>query len=254
MKIVIPMSGSGQRFTDAGYNLLKPLIMVDGKPIIEHVVNLFPGEKDFLFICNRVHLKEINMRAVLNGIAPNSSIAEISPHKKGPVYAVSQVFDLINDDEEVIVNYCDFSVYWDYSDFRNTVRRNKCHGCITAYKGFHPHLLGDRFYAGMRADKRNYMLEIREKYSFTENKMDSYHSAGTYYFGKGAYIKKYFKMLIDEDISTNGEYYVSMVYQLMKNDGLEDIYIYELEHFLQWGTPEDLEEYVYWSDYFRRKH
>ncbi len=97
------------------------------------------------------------------------------------------------------------------------------------------------------------MLEISEKHSFTENKMDSFHSSGTYHFRNGAYIKKYFRMLIDRDININGEYYVSTVYQLLKEDGL-NVHIYDLEHFMQWGTPEDMEEYTYWSDYFRTKY
>jgi 4-diphosphocytidyl-2C-methyl-D-erythritol kinase len=50
VQIIIPMSGLGQRFIDAGYSDPKPLIQVDGKPIIEHVVNLFPGETNVTFI------------------------------------------------------------------------------------------------------------------------------------------------------------------------------------------------------------
>ena len=53
MQIIIPMSGFGKRFKTAGYKLPKPLIEVDGKPIIQHVVDMFPGEKNFFFICNR---------------------------------------------------------------------------------------------------------------------------------------------------------------------------------------------------------
>jgi NDP-sugar pyrophosphorylase family protein len=34
MHVVMPMSGVGQRFIDASYNDPKPLIVVDGKPII----------------------------------------------------------------------------------------------------------------------------------------------------------------------------------------------------------------------------
>ena len=45
MKIIIPMSGFGERFRRAGY-----VILIDGKPIIEHV-EMFPGETDFIFIC-----------------------------------------------------------------------------------------------------------------------------------------------------------------------------------------------------------
>ena len=34
MHVVMAMSGVGQRFIDASYNDPKPLIVVDGKPII----------------------------------------------------------------------------------------------------------------------------------------------------------------------------------------------------------------------------
>lgn len=252
MKIVIPMSGTGDRFIKAGYKEIKPLIQVDGKAIIEHVINMFPDEEDFIFICNEEHLETTNIAQVLTKAKPKGKIVSIAPHKLGPVYAVLKAADLITDGEPVIVNYCDFCVRWDYQDFKKTVFSNKCDGCVTAYKGFHPHLLWDGFYAGIRADEDNNMLEIREKHCFTESKMDSFHSSGTYYFSKGAYIKRYFQMLMDKDINIKGEYYVSMPYQLMKEDKL-NIYVYELEYFLQWGTPEDLEEYLYFSDYFRNE-
>lgn len=77
MQIVIPMSGLGKRFKEAGYNDPKPLIQVDGKPIIEHVVNLFPGEKDVKFICNDMHLKETKMREILNDFCPHGKIYEV---------------------------------------------------------------------------------------------------------------------------------------------------------------------------------
>ena len=100
------MTGAGQRFLDAGYTTIKPLIEVDGKPMIEHVVNLFPGEHNFIFICNSLHLQQTPLRQVLQRVAPKGQIIEIAPHKKGPVYAVCQILDKIPDEEEVIVNYC----------------------------------------------------------------------------------------------------------------------------------------------------
>ena len=82
--------------------------------------------------------------------------------------------------------------------------------------------------------------------------MNEYASNGTYYFKSGKILKKYFQELIDKDISTNGEYYCSMVYNLMKEDNL-NIRVFEIEKMLQWGTPKDLEEYLIWSDYFFKK-
>ena len=57
MQIIIPMSGIGKRFQREVY-FTKATIDVDGKPIIWHVINMFPGENDFIFICNKDHLNE----------------------------------------------------------------------------------------------------------------------------------------------------------------------------------------------------
>jgi NDP-sugar pyrophosphorylase family protein len=247
--IVIPMSGIGKRFIEAGYKEPKPLIIVDGKPIIEHVCNLFPGEDKFTFICNSKHLAETNMREVLETIKPNANIVEIPNHKKGPVYAVSLIKGLIEDDEEVIVNYCDFGTYWDYKDFLKHTRERDADGAIPSYKGFHPHMLGSTNYAFMRDDKQ-WMLEIKEKEPFTDNRMQEYASNGTYYFKKGSYVNKYFTELIEKNINLTGEYYVSLVYNLLLENELK-VSIYEIQHMLQWGTPQDIKEYNTWSKYFK---
>mgnify|MGYP006123894677 FL=1 len=249
MHIIIPMSGIGKRFVEAGYRIPKPLIVVDEKPIIEHICNLFPDESKFTFICNSKHLAETNMRQVLQNIKSQSNIVEIQNHKKGPVYAVSLVKDLIEDDEEVIVNYCDFGTYWNYQDFLNHTRNRNADAAIPAYKGFHPHMLGNTNYAFIR-EKKQWMLEIKEKEPFTNNRMDEYASNGTYYFKKGAYVKKYFQELIDKNINLEGEYYVSLIYNLLVEDGLK-VSIYNIQHMLQWGAPQDLEEYKNWSKYFK---
>lgn len=243
------MSGIGNRFVEAGYQDPKPLIVIDGKPIIEHVCDLFPGENKVTFICNAKHLSETNMRDILLSIKPNANVVEIPNHKLGPVYAVSLIENLIEDNEEVIVNYCDFGTYWNYEAFLKHTRDRGADGAIPAYKGFHPHMLGSTNYAFMR-DKKQWMLEIKEKESFTNNRMNEYASNGTYYFKEGLYVKKYFKELIDKDINLKGEYYVSLIYNLLVRDGLK-VSIYGVQHMLQWGTPQDVEEYITWSKYFR---
>lgn len=250
MKIVIPMSGRGQRFVNKGYKVPKPLIEVDGKPIIEHVVDMFPGEDNFIFICAKDHLESTEMKSILNRIAPKGRIIAIEPHKLGPIYAVQKVYQYIEDDEEVIVNYCDFGCYWDYADFLIHTRQRNADGAIPAYKGFHPHMLGTTNYAFMR-DHEQWMLEIQEKKPFTENRMNEYASSGTYYFKNGSLLKKYFDMTVERDLNLNGEYYVSVVYNLLIEEQLK-VSIYEIQHMLQWGTPEDVEDYLYHSNYFRK--
>lgn len=251
MKIVIPMSGFGERFRRAGFTVPKPLIEVDGKPIIGHVLDMFPGEKEVLFICNREHLEnpEYRMEQRLSELCPTGSIFGIEPHKCGPVYAVLQASAQIRDDEPVIVNYCDFSCYWDFNHFTDFVIGSGCDGCIPAYRGFHPHMLGPTNYAFIK-DANGKLLDIQEKKPFTDNRMSEFASSGTYYFRSGALLKEYGKRTIDSGLKVGDEYYVSLMYRPMAQDGLTTL-VYELQHFMQWGTPEDLAEYKNWSSVFR---
>lgn len=247
IQLIIPMSGIGKRFIDCGYDVPKPMIDVDGIPMIHHVINLFPGIDDISFICNENHLKETKLRSVLKSICPNCKIFSI-PKGKGPVDAVSKIFNIIDDEKEVIISYCDYGTKWDFNKFIEDVRNKNADGSIACYRGFHPHMLINNSYAFCLEKKMN-LIEIKEKESFTNNKMGEWASNGTYYFKSGRIVKKYFTMLMDMEMEVNGEYYVSLVYNLLVKDGLS-VRIFEIENMLQWGTPYDLEVYKGWSKYF----
>jgi bifunctional N-acetylglucosamine-1-phosphate-uridyltransferase/glucosamine-1-phosphate-acetyltransferase GlmU-like protein len=254
MQIIIPMSGIGKRFVEAGYKDPKPLIEVDGLPIIQHVVNLFPNEKNVSFICNNIHLKTTNMKNILSSFCPNCKIYEVPVEgRQGPVHAVSLIFENVNDEDEVIVSYCDYGTEWNYEEFLKDTRSRNADGAIACYRGFHPHMLGTDNYAFLKEKEEGsrWMDKIQEKQPFTDNRMDEYASNGTYYFKTGAIMKKYFQKLMDTKQTINNEYYVSMVYNLLINDGL-NVNIFEIKKMLQWGTPYDLEIYNNWSNYFKK--
>ncbi|UJR53169.1 NTP transferase domain-containing protein [Dickeya zeae] len=249
-QIVIPMSGFGERFRKAGYLVPKPLIEIEGKPIIAHVIDMFPGETDFIFICNQEHLDESSyrMKEILNKYCPTGRILGISPHKLGPVHAVLQAEKIIKKDIPVVVNYCDFTCYWNWQHFKEWTVESKCDGAIPAYKGFHPHTLGTTNYAYMKED-HGWLHDIQEKQPYTDNRMNEYASSGTYYYSSGGLMLDSFREVVRQQLSLNGEYYVSLTYKPLLAEG-KRIGVYPLQHFMQWGTPEDVREYNYWSDAF----
>jgi NDP-sugar pyrophosphorylase family protein len=254
MKIIIPLSGIGKRFQDAGYSVPKPLIEIEGKPMIYHVIDLFPGETDFHFICNEKHIEENQIDTILLNKVPTAKIYRVpNENRQGPVHAVLQVIDQLSakPDDETIVSYCDFGTKWDYAQFLSEMRSSFADGGIAAYKGFHPHMLHGDNYAFMKEDNR-WMTDIQEKASFTDNKMNEYASNGIYYFRTFELMTYYFKKLVEKNMKVNNEYYVSLVYKLMCEDSLK-IRIFEIEKMLQWGTPRDLEEYLVWSTYFHKR-
>lgn len=252
MQIIIPMSGFGERFRRVGYKVPKPLIEIDGKPIVAHVIDMFPGEEDFIFICNQDHLDnaDYRMEEILKEYCPTGRVVGIPPHKLGPIHAVRQVEQFVDLGRPVVINYCDFTCYWDWNNFKKFVAEASCVGAIPAYKGFHPHTLGSTNYAYMR-EANGWVQDIQEKQPYTDNRMEEFASSGTYYFSSGQVMSDALRQTMEQDLNVGGEYYVSLAYKPLLAAN-QPIAVYPLQHFMQWGTPDDVAEYRGWSGAFKQ--
>ena len=61
MNVLIPMAGAGSRFEQAGYTFPKPLIEVNGKPMIQVVVENLNIDAKHIFIVQKNHYKKYNL-------------------------------------------------------------------------------------------------------------------------------------------------------------------------------------------------
>ncbi len=264
MNIFIPMTGYGSRFVAAGYRELKPFIPVMGKPVIEWIVKgMYPDDVHFIFVCRGEHLqKDPSMKEKLLALAPGATIAAIEEWvKKGPVYDVLRAYRALctaedfHKEDGCIINYCDFYMTWDFQKFAEEAKARDCDGAVPCYTGFHPNLLPQKnFYASCLTDDEDNLIEIREKYSFEKDKTKAKHSPGVYYFKNGAMMEKYCRILTEhEECAINGEYYASLPYNFMVEDGLKVWVPTDVPYFCQWGTPEDMGEFIYWTDLICQK-
>ncbi len=246
------MTGNGSRFVNAGYKDLKPLILVQGRPIIDWIVSsmLSPSD-DLYFVCRKEHLLKFpNFESKLKSIAPQSTILTIDIwEKKGPVFDIMKISEKLDDSKPTVISYCDYFMNWNWEKFKTEVIERGCDGAVPTYTGFHPHLIPEKnLYASCQVDKDDNLIEIREKYSFEIDKSLSRHSPGLYYFKTGALMKHYYQQAINIDLSLNGEYYSSLPYNLLVKDSLKVWVPINVKHFCQWGTPEDLKDYLFWSE------
>ena len=241
-QLVIPMSGFGERFRVRGFDVPKPLIPVAGRPIIEHVLEMYPAELDVLFIVNQEHLSDprYNLESTLKKLRPDAKVHAIAPHKSGPSGAIFQASSSIHRDVPVIVNYCDFGCLWNFNGFLSLLERSD--GVIATYSGFHPHMVRSTKFAYAQCEG-NRVLKIREKNAFTKFPMSEPASSGTYGFRSGQLLIDAIKEQIDLSLDLNGEFYTSLTYIPLLDRGL-DIRIFPIDRFFQWGTPDDLEDFV----------
>ncbi len=69
MNVLIPMAGAGSRFQKAGYTFPKPLIEVNGKPMIQLVVENLNIDARHIFVVQKEHYDKYNLKHLLRLIS-----------------------------------------------------------------------------------------------------------------------------------------------------------------------------------------
>jgi NDP-sugar pyrophosphorylase family protein len=244
------MAGHSRRFKAAGYSDPKPFIDIDGIPMIQRVCQMFSPEDHFIFLCSQEHLDTPRYLRILENAVPRYKIVGINPHELGPVYTALQAQDAVGSYEEpIIISYCDFTMEWNYRRF--LLNAGQYEGCIPVFNGFQPASFGDTYYAYVKANEQMEMIELSEKKSFTDNRSEEYASTGVYYFDHWNTFSYYANELIEKKMMVGSEYYCSLLFNSLVRDQ-HKVALFNVEKFICWGTPEDLEEYFFWSGYFTK--
>ncbi len=234
VNIVIPMAGRGKRFLDQGYTTPKPLLEIDGKTMVEHVIsNLNFSGAHFIFLILREHASSHGLDKLLLKVAPGSDIVYVDSVTDGAACTVLLAKNLIDNDTPLVIKDCDQILDWVPSHFFAFMERNKADGGImtilTNDKGFsfvEPHSkLGNMFYVNRTAEKVA---------------ISNIGATGLYYFTKGSYFVKFANQMIGKNIRTNNEFYICPVYNEIIESRL-NILSYPIAQMLSLGTPEDFE-------------
>ena len=232
MKVLIPMAGAGSRFEKAGYTFPKPLIDVEGKPMIQTVVDNLNIEAQHVFIVQKSHYEKYNLQQTLNQISPNCEIVQVEGITEGAACTTLLAKQYIDNDEPLVIANSDQYVEWDSNEFMYSMVADSVDGGILSFKSTHPKWS----YAKLGDD--GFVCEVAEKKPISDIA-----TVGIYYWKKGSDYVKYAEDMIKKDVRVNNEFYVCPVF----NQAIEDnkkIKIFNVEKMWGIGTPEDLQVFL----------
>ena len=245
MNILITLAGKSLRFFSEGFTKDKFLLELDKNEIVlDKVVEMFNPDDTFHFIISKTQSKIRGLKKKIIKTTKKNFIHIIKDHDKGPVYSVLKIKN-INENEPIIISYCDFFVRWDYKRFLRNI--HDLDGSIPVFRGFHPSSFSGTLYAYVKTNNKKF-LSIREKKSFTKNHINEYASCGIYYFKNFKMFKKFGSSLVKKSIK---ESYVSLIYNLMQKSNLH-INVFEVQKFICLGTPFDYQSFLFWKNYFNK--
>ena len=233
MNVLIPMAGAGSRFEQAGYTFPKPLIEVNGKPMIQVVVENLNIDAKHIFIVQKSHYEKYNLKYLLNLITNNNcEIVQVDGVTEGAACTTLLAKELIDNDEPLVMANSDQFLEWDSNEFMYSMVADDVDGGIVSFEATHPK------WSFAKLGEDGFVTEVAEK-----KPISNIATVGVYYWRKGSDYVKYAEQMIEKDIRTNNEFYVCPVY----NESIEDekkIKIFPIEKMWGLGTPEDLERYV----------
>jgi NDP-sugar pyrophosphorylase family protein len=233
MNVLIPMAGLGKRFQMKGFSLPKPLIDINGTPMIAKVLDsLELSQAQFLFVIAKNEYSD-HIKSLISSSVKKSKFIEIDYVTEGPACSCLLFREEIDNDEELVIANCDQIMEWDSENFLMNVRRFD--GAVVTYYND----TDKNSYA--RIDKRGRVLEIREKEVISNVSLN-----GVHYWKKGKhFVSSTEDMITADDRAPNEEFYVGPTYNYMINKGLTvGIYHIPNQQHHAVGVPVDLENYL----------
>jgi beta-phosphoglucomutase-like phosphatase (HAD superfamily)/dTDP-glucose pyrophosphorylase len=234
INVVIPAAGQGKRFSEAGYQHPKPLIDVDGKPMIELVLDNFYHVGRAIFVLQKKHIDQYCADAVVKHLAPGSEVVHVDGLTEGAVCTVLRARDLINNSNELVIANSDQFVDMDVMDFVRRMRRRNADAGILTFADDDPK------WSYARCDESGRVVEVAEKVVISNQA-----TVGIYYYRRGSDFVRYAEQMIRKNIRVNNEFYVCPVFNEFIGDG-KSIYTFEIgrDRMHGLGTPEDLERFT----------
>lgn len=234
MKIIIPMAGRGSRFEKAGYVNPKPLIDVNGKPMIARVIDNIGLKGDYIFLVLKEHLDKFNLGELLPQFCGENKaeIVCVDRVTEGAACTVLLAEKKIDLEEELLLANSDQLVEWSPLDFVQDMHGRNADAGIVTFTATEPK------WSFARLAREGGVAEVAEK-----NPISDIATVGIYYYKHGRYFVDGAKEMIRKNIRVNNEFYVCPVFNEIITSG-KKVYTYHIQKMMGLGTPEDLEKYL----------
>lgn len=232
LNVLIPMSGAGSRFVNAGFTFPKPLISIDEKPMIQLVVENLNVRANFIFIVRRDHYETYNLESMLKIIAPGCKIIITDQVTEGACCSTLLAAEYIDNEAPLLIANSDQYIEWESGAFFHAMNSPNIDGGILTFESTHPK------WSYIRLDEHGNVNMLREKEVISNQA-----TVGIYYWTHGRDYVRYAKQMIDKNIRVNNEFYVAPVYNEGIADGMK-FKAYAVDKMWGLGTPEDLQHFL----------
>ncbi len=233
MNILILMAGSEKDFTEKGYP--KYLIEIQNKPMIQRTIeHLKSVGQNITCIIRKEDQDKYFLGDTLKILCPQCNIIQVAGDTKGAVCSALFAIDNIDNDRELLILNGSQLIKTDIVPAIEDFRRRNLDGGIVTINAVHPK------YSSVLLDENNLVVQTSEK-----RPISNIASTGCCYFKKGADFVSAAFAVIEKDVNTQGQYYISAAFNEMILDN-KKIGIFEIpkKDYITFSSYQMYEEYL----------
>lgn len=238
LNIVVPMAGAGSRFATEGYQYPKPLIPINGIPMIRLVIeNLRPRcEHRFIFIAQKVHIDSYDLLDKLSTWSPGCELIGLDGLTEGAACTVLMAESLIDNESPLMIANSDQYIDADINAQIAAMDARKLDGLIMTMKASDPK------WSFIGIDKEDLVSRVEEKVVISDEA-----TVGIYNFRHGRDFVTAAKSMISQNLRVNNEFYVAPSFNQLIDNGSRIGYFNvgsEGDGMYGLGTPIDLQLFL----------
>ena len=237
MNLLIPIASNSMFFKLEDYVYPKPLIEINGIPMIQHVIENLTFGNNFnkiIFIVKQDECDKYHLDDTLNLLSPsNTEIIKLRSHTKGALCSALLAIEHINNNETLIISNADQIFVKGISDELKTFVNSDSDAACLTFASVHPR------WSYVRIDSQNNVVETAEKRAISKNAI-----AGLYMYKKGSDFIKYGMDSIKHGADIDGVYFISLVFNefILSNRKVNHFRI-DNESYHSFYSPKKIEEY-----------
>ncbi|HVZ11938.1 MAG TPA: nucleotidyltransferase [Patescibacteria group bacterium] len=247
---LIPMAGRGKRFKDEGYKLPKPVIPVDGVPMVIAAAKSLPVADKYIFICLSDHITKYKIDKTIKKYYPKAIIVPIKGVTGGQASTSLLAEPHVDPDDELTIGACDNGMDYKRASYDKLIKNKTTDALIWTFRNNPNVKRHPEHWGWVKVGKDGFVKKVSVKIPISKTPMNDHAVVGCFSFKKAKYFFENVEKMISADRRINGEFYNDECMNVLVENKLK-VKPMEIDTYLGWGTPDDLRTYEYWSSYFK---
>lgn len=247
---LVLLAGRGKRFSDAGYTLPKPLILVNGEPMVLQATRSLPPADKLVFVVSGDYVQDHDIGAMLRSHFPEAEIVIQKSELQGQAHSALQAEHIIDPESILTIASCDAGLVYDKEKFERELANPDSDVLTWSFRHYPPMQNQPTAYGWIDTDEKGFIKKVQYKVPLSDNPLEDHAIVAWFTYKKAKTCFDNIKEMIEKNLKSGHEFSLDELTNVLISKNIK-VKIFEIDTFLSWGTPVELQTYEYWQKYFK---